>query len=40
MKHTLAWPNEAGEVAIGYRPVHANTLTNEAAYIPPKARIY
>jgi succinate dehydrogenase / fumarate reductase flavoprotein subunit len=40
MKHTLAWLDEAGEVAIGYRPVHAYTLTNEVAYIPPKARIY
>jgi succinate dehydrogenase / fumarate reductase flavoprotein subunit len=40
MKHTLAWLDEAGEVAIGYRPVHAYTLTNEAAYIPPKARTY
>ena len=40
MKHTLAWLNETGEVAIGYRPVHAYTLTNEAAYIPPKAPIY
>jgi succinate dehydrogenase / fumarate reductase, flavoprotein subunit len=40
MKHTLAWLDEAGEVAIGYRPVHAYTLSNEVAYIPPKARIY
>jgi succinate dehydrogenase / fumarate reductase flavoprotein subunit len=40
MKHTLAWLDEAGEVAIGYRPVHAYTLTNEVAYVPPKARIY
>jgi succinate dehydrogenase / fumarate reductase, flavoprotein subunit len=40
MKHTLAWLDEAGEVAIGYRPVHAYTLTNDVAYIPPKARTY
>ncbi|HZC16647.1 MAG TPA: FAD-binding protein, partial [Caulobacteraceae bacterium] len=40
MKHSLAWLDERGEVAIGYRPVHAFTLTNEVAYIPPKARIY
>ena len=40
MKHTLAWLDEAGDVAIGYRPVHAYTLTNEVAYIPPKARTY
>ncbi len=40
MKHTLAWLDEAGEVTIGYRPVHAYTLTNDVAYIPPKARTY
>jgi aspartate oxidase len=40
MKHTLAWLDEHGDVAIGYRPVHAYTLTNEVAYIPPKARVY
>ncbi len=41
MKHTLAWLNDAtGEVRIDYRPVHAYTLTNDVAYIPPKARVY
>jgi succinate dehydrogenase / fumarate reductase flavoprotein subunit len=40
MKHSLAWLDEAGEVRVGDRPVHAYTLTNEVAYIPPKARIY
>jgi succinate dehydrogenase / fumarate reductase flavoprotein subunit len=40
MKHTLAWLDERGEVAIGYRPVHDFTLTNEVAYILPKARVY
>jgi succinate dehydrogenase / fumarate reductase flavoprotein subunit len=41
MKHTLAWLDEAsGKVTIDYRPVHTYTLTNEAEYIPPKARTY
>jgi succinate dehydrogenase / fumarate reductase flavoprotein subunit len=40
MKHTLAWLDETGELRIGYRPVHDYTLTNDAAYIPPKARVY
>jgi succinate dehydrogenase / fumarate reductase, flavoprotein subunit len=40
MKHTLAWLSEKGEVSIDYRPVHENTLTDEIAPIPPKARVY
>ena len=41
MKHTLAWFDDAsGAVRIDYRPVHAYTLTNDVAYIPPKARVY
>jgi succinate dehydrogenase / fumarate reductase flavoprotein subunit len=41
MKHTLAWLDEAtGAVRIDYRPVHANTLTNEVEPIPPKERVY
>ncbi|HYD44954.1 MAG TPA: FAD-binding protein, partial [Phenylobacterium sp.] len=41
MKHTLAWFDDAtGKVAIDYRPVHSYTLTNDIAYIPPKARVY
>jgi succinate dehydrogenase / fumarate reductase flavoprotein subunit len=41
MKHTLAWlDNETGKVAIDYRPVHSYTLSNDIAYIPPKARVY
>jgi succinate dehydrogenase / fumarate reductase, flavoprotein subunit len=41
MKHTLAWFDDAtGKVTIDYRPVHAYTLTNEIAYIEPKARVY
>jgi succinate dehydrogenase / fumarate reductase, flavoprotein subunit len=40
MKHTLTWMDERGNVTIDYRPVHAYTLTNEVAYIEPKARVY
>ncbi|MDQ2860226.1 MAG: succinate dehydrogenase flavoprotein subunit [Pseudomonadota bacterium] len=41
MKHTLAWFDDAsGEVRIGYRPVHAFTMSNDVAYIEPKARVY
>jgi succinate dehydrogenase / fumarate reductase flavoprotein subunit len=40
MKHTLAWLDEQGNVTLEYRPVHTYTLTNEVAYIEPKARVY
>jgi succinate dehydrogenase / fumarate reductase flavoprotein subunit len=41
MKHTLAWLNQdTGKVTIDYRPVHANTMTNDVQSIPPKARVY
>ena len=40
MKHTLTWLDDAGKVSIDYRPVHTYTLTNEVAYIEPKARVY
>jgi succinate dehydrogenase / fumarate reductase flavoprotein subunit len=40
MKHTLAWMDSKGVVTIDYRPVHAYTLTNEVAYIEPRARVY
>ncbi|MBI1185824.1 MAG: FAD-binding protein, partial [Alphaproteobacteria bacterium] len=41
MKHTLAWLDEtSGAVRIDYRPVHANTLTNDVEPIPPKERVY
>src|SRR5476649_416596 len=40
MKHTLTWMNDKGKVKIDYRPVHTYTLTNDIAYIEPKARIY
>ena len=40
MKHTLAWLDDAGAVSFDYRPVHAETLTDEVEPIPPKARVY
>ena len=41
MKHTLAWFDDAtGAPRIEYRPVHSYTMTNDIAYIPPKARVY
>jgi len=41
MKHTLAWLDAAnGKVKIDYRPVHAYTMSNDIAYIPPKQRVY
>jgi succinate dehydrogenase / fumarate reductase flavoprotein subunit len=40
MKHTLTWMDDHGKVTIDYRPVHAYTLTNDVAYIEPKARVY
>ena len=41
MKHTLTWADDrAKTVAIDYRPVHTYTMTNEIAYIEPKARVY
>jgi succinate dehydrogenase / fumarate reductase flavoprotein subunit len=40
MKHTLAWLDAKGKVTIDYRPVHTYTMTNEVAYIEPKARVY
>ncbi|MDZ7588637.1 MAG: hypothetical protein U5J78_05710 [Parasphingorhabdus sp.] len=44
MKHTTStfdgWGGKGGKVTIGYRPVHDYTLTDEAEYIEPKARVY
>ncbi|WP_040485178.1 succinate dehydrogenase flavoprotein subunit [Lutibaculum baratangense] len=41
MKHTLAWADtNTREVTIDYRPVHTYTMSNDIAYIEPKARVY
>ncbi len=41
MKHTLVWLDDAtGKARFDYRPVHDYTLTNDVAYVPPKARVY
>ena len=41
MKHTLAWADDtARKVSIDYRPVHTYTMSNDVAYIEPKARVY
>ncbi|HAU22292.1 MAG TPA: succinate dehydrogenase/fumarate reductase flavoprotein subunit, partial [Erythrobacter sp.] len=44
MKHTVAWfegwGGNGGDVRIDYRPVHEYTLTEDATYIEPKARVY
>jgi succinate dehydrogenase / fumarate reductase, flavoprotein subunit len=40
LKHTLAWCDERGDVALDYRPVKMQTLTNEVSVFPPKKRVY
>jgi succinate dehydrogenase / fumarate reductase, flavoprotein subunit len=41
MKHTLASIDvDKRTVDLDYRPVHSYTMTNEIAYIEPKARVY
>jgi len=41
MKHTLAWADDdKREVKIDFRPVHSYTMSNDIAYIEPKARVY
>jgi succinate dehydrogenase / fumarate reductase flavoprotein subunit len=41
MKHTLMWMDTVlGETKVDYRPVHTYTMTNDIAYIAPKARVY
>jgi succinate dehydrogenase / fumarate reductase flavoprotein subunit len=41
MKHTLSWfDDRTGKVKLDDRPVHNFTLSNDIAYIPPKARVY
>ena len=40
MKHSLSWVDDSGDVALGYRPVRMQTLTNEVQVFPPKKRVY
>jgi succinate dehydrogenase / fumarate reductase flavoprotein subunit len=44
MKHTISWfdgwGGQGGGVKLDYRPVHDYTLTDEAEYVKPKARVY
>lgn len=44
MKHTISWfdgwGGQGGGVKIDYRPVHEYTLSDDAEYIKPKARVY
>ena len=40
MKHTLSWVDGAGKVALDYRPVHQETLTDEVESVPPMVRVY
>ena len=40
MKHSLSTCDEAGAVALSYRPVRMQTLTNEVSVFPPKKRVY
>ena len=44
MKHTISWfdgwGGKGGGVRLDYRPVHEYTLTDDADYIKPKARVY
>ncbi len=36
----MTWMDDKGNVKLDYRPVHTYTLTNDVAYIEPKARVY
>jgi succinate dehydrogenase / fumarate reductase flavoprotein subunit len=40
MKHSLSWVGDNGDVALDYRPVRMQTLTNEVQVFPPKKRVY
>ena len=40
MKHTLAYLKEDWTIDLDYRPVHTYTLSEDVAYIEPKARVY
>ena len=40
MKHSVSTCSDDGEVALSYRPVRMQTLTNEVSVFPPKKRVY
>jgi succinate dehydrogenase / fumarate reductase flavoprotein subunit len=40
MKHSLIWVDQGARARIDYRPVRMQTLTDDVAPIPPKARVY
>jgi succinate dehydrogenase flavoprotein subunit len=40
LKHTLIWVEGPRGPRFDYRPVHLNTLTDDAESIPPRARTY
>jgi succinate dehydrogenase / fumarate reductase flavoprotein subunit len=40
MKHTVSHMDDMGNVALSYRPVRMQTLTNEVSVFPPKKRVY
>jgi len=39
-KHSLCWVDGNQETHLDYRPVHANTLSDDVAAVPPKPRVY
>jgi succinate dehydrogenase / fumarate reductase, flavoprotein subunit len=44
MKHSISWfdgwGGQGGKITLDTRPVHEYTLTDEAEYVKPKARVY
>jgi succinate dehydrogenase / fumarate reductase flavoprotein subunit len=40
MKHTLVRVDGNGRCSFDYRPVHANTMTDDVKTVPPKKRVY
>ncbi len=40
MKHTLVSVADSGACSFDYRPVHANTMTDEVQSVPPANRVY
>ena len=40
MKHTVSYLGQDNDVALSYRPVRMQTLTNDVSVFPPKKRVY